>query len=565
MRSADILNGDENAFGRSLYKSMGFSGDDIRRPIIGIANSHNDIVPGHYNLNSVCARVRDGIHRAGGTPVQFGVIAACDGIAQGNAGMHYILPTRDIIAHSIELMVQAHQLDGIVLLGSCDKIVPGMLMAAARLNIPAILLPGGPMEGGAEFDGRKSDATSLLEAYGMISAGKITREQFEGLEETACPSHGSCSFYGTANTMCVLSEALGMTIPGGALIPATNAGRMRAAFKTGEAIVSLVEKNIRARDNITKQSIENAIRVCMATGGSTNAVLHLTAIAYEAELDMNILDTFDAFSRNTPQIVKVNPASAYNMADLWRAGGIPRVMENLRPLLHTDTLTVTGKTARQNLDEYVYLFPENPQVIRPLDNPYGNMGGVAVLRGNLAPDSGVTKPGAFDKSLYHFTGEAIVFDSEESAEEAIIGGKIRPGHVVVIRYEGPKGGPGMREMCKAMKYLYGMGLGTSTALITDGRFSGTNNGCFVGHISPEAAEGGPIAAVHDGDRIEIDVENRSITLLVPDDEIARRLSTWKKPPPKHTRGYLSLYAQTASSGAEGAIIKAGFRIQENKV
>ena len=555
MRSADILHGPENGFNRSLYKSMGYSDGDIHRPMIGIANSWNNIVPGHYNLNAVCEQVRNGIYRAGGTPVEFGVIAACDGIAQGNAGMHYILPTREIIANSVELMVQAHQLDGIVLLGSCDKIVPGMLMAAARLNIPAIFLPGGPMEGGAVFDGRKSDATSLSEAYGMVCAGAITQEACNVLEDVACPSYGSCSFYGTANTMCVLAEALGMTIPGGALIPATGAGRMRAAFKTGEAIVGLIEKNICSRDIITKHSVENAIRVCMTTGGSTNATLHLTAIAYEAELDMDVLGAFDAFSRDTPQLVKVNPASKYDMEDLWQAGGVPRVMEQITPFLHTGAMTVTGETLAYNLAHYSYLFADNQDVIRPLENPYGLTGGVAILRGNLAPDSGVTKPGAFDKSLYHFTGEAIVFDSEETAEEAIIAGKVKPGHVVVIRYEGPKGGPGMREMCKAMKYLYGRGLGQSTALITDGRFSGTNNGCFVGHISPEAAEGGPIAIVRDGDKIEIDVDRRTLTLHVSDDEIRDRLSGWKRPEPKFTRGYLSLYAQLASSGAEGAVIR----------
>jgi len=301
--------------------------------------------------------------------------------------------------------------------------------------------------------------------------------------------------------------------------------------------------------------LENAIRVCMTTGGSTNAVLHLIAIAYEAELDMDVLGAFDKFSRNTPQIVKVNPASKFDMVDLWQAGGTPRVMDRIRSLLHTDALTVTGDTIAANLDRHTYLFPDNTDVIRTLDNPYGSMGGVAILYGNLAPDSGVTKPGAFDRSLYHMTGEAIVFDSEELAEEAILSGKVRSGHIVVIRYEGPKGGPGMREMCKAMKYLYGRGLGQSTALITDGRFSGTNNGCFVGHISPEAAEGGPIAIVHDGDSIEIDVDNRSITLHVPDEEIQARLAAWRKPEPKFERGYLSLYAKLASSASSGAIIR----------
>lgn len=555
MRSKNILSGPENGFNRILYKSMGFSDSDLSRPIIGIANSWNNLCPGHFNLNDVSRQVQNGIYRAGGTPVEFGVIAACDGVAQGHVGMHYILPTREIIAHSIELMVQSHQLDAIVLLGSCDKIVPAMLMVAARLNIPAILLPGGPMEGGAKFDGRKSDATSISEAYGMLSAGKITQETFDTVEETACPSCGSCAFYGTANTMCVLSEALGMTIPGGALIPATNAERMRAAFQTGEAIVALTQKNIRSRDIITNHAMENAIRVLMATSGSTNAVLHLIAIAYEAELELNMLETFERLGSTTPQIAKVNPASKYDMADFWKAGGAPRVMEQLRSLLHLDVQTVTGQSLLENLNNYRYTFPENPNVIKSIAEPFGHEGGVAVLYGNLAPDSGITKPGAFDQSLYHFVGEAIVFDCEEDAEEAIINGKVKPGHAVVIRYEGPKGGPGMREMYKAMKYLYGRGLGPSTALITDGRFSGTNNGLFVGHISPEAAEGGPIAIVQDGDRIEIDIQKRSIQLLVSQEEISARLAKWRPPEAKFDRGYLALYTRLASSGASGAVIR----------
>lgn len=555
MRSTKILQGPENGFNRSLYKSMGFSDEEVRRPIIGVANSWNNIVPGHFNLNQVSEHVKNGIYQAGGTPVEFGVIAACDGIAQGHVGMHYILPTRDIIAHSIELMVEAHQLDGIVLLGSCDKIVPGMLMAAARLNIPAIFLPGGPMEGGAVFDGRESDLTSISEAYGMLSAGKISEDEYAALEDLACPSCGSCSFYGTANTMCVLAEALGMTIPGGALIPATSADRMRSALETGTKIVELVNKDIKSRDIITAEAMENAIRVCMSTSGSTNAVLHLTAIAYEAELNVSILEKFDELSRNTPQVVKVNPASKYNMEDFWKAGGVPRTMERIAPLLHLDCMTVTAASIGDNLKNFRYKFPANENIIKTMENPFGYMGGVAVLRGNLAPNTGVTKPGAFDKSLYHFTGEAIVFNSEEEAEHAILEGRVKDGHVLVIRYEGPKGGPGMREMFKAMKYLYGRGLGKTTALITDGRFSGTNNGCFVGHISPEAAEGGPIAIVQNGDRIEIDVDNRSISLLVPDEEIKERLLKWRKPEPKFQRGYLKLYSKLASSGAEGAVIK----------
>lgn len=555
MRSEKILGGLGNAFNRSLYKSMGFSNEDVKRPVIGIANSWNNIVPGHFNLRQVSEQVQNGIYRAGGTAVEFGVIGACDGIAQGHVGMHYILPTRDIIAHSIELMVEAHQLDGIVLLGSCDKIVPGMLMAAARLNIPAIFLPGGPMEGGVEFDGRESDLTSISEAYGMLSADKITEDEYSSLEDLTCPSCGSCSFYGTANTMCVMAEAMGMTVPGGAVIPATSAERLRAGMDTGVAIVNLVKNDIKSRDIITNDSIENAIRVCMATSGSTNAVLHLTAIAYEAELSINVLDKFDELSRSNPQVVKINPAAKYNMEDYWKAGGVPRTMERIQSLLHNDAMTVTSLSVEGNLKNYKYKFPENPNVIKTMDEPFGYMGGVAVLKGNLAPNTGVTKPGAFDKSLYHFVGEAIVFDSEEEAEEAILAGEVKDGHVVVIRYEGPKGGPGMREMYKAMKYLYGRGLGKSTALITDGRFSGTNNGCFVGHISPEAAEGGPIAIVKNGDKIEINVENRSINLLVSDEEIEQRLKEWKKPEPKFKRGYLSLYSKLASSGAEGAVIK----------
>lgn len=554
-RSEKILSGHENSKKRALFKSMGLSNDDMQRPMIGIANSWNKASPGHFNLRAVSEQVSNGIYRAGGTPVEFGVIGACDGIAQGCIGMNYILPTREVIANSVELMIEAHQLDAVVLLGSCDKIGPGMLMAAARLNLPCIFLPGGPMEGGVEFDGRQTDTTSIAEAYGMLKAGKITEEQFSSLEDMVSPSCGSCSFYGTANTMCVMSEALGMTIPGGATIPATSADRLRAAFKTGETIVDMVHNNIKSRDIITKKSMENAIRVFMSTSGSTNAVLHLTAIAYEAKLDMEMLETFENLSRSTPRIAKINPASKYNMVDFWKAGGAPRVMEHLRPLLHLDVMTVTGKTLGENLDEYVYKFPENTEVIKPMNDPFDGMGGIAVLRGNLAPETGVTKPGAYAKNLYHFKGEAIVFDSEDDAIAAVVAGRIKPGHAVVIRYEGPKGGPGMKEMATAMKYLYGMGLSPSIALITDGRFSGTNNGLFVGHISPEAAEGGPIAIVQNGDKIEVDVDNRSITLHVPDEEIKDRLSRWKKPEPRFKEGYLALYAKIVSSGAKGAVIR----------
>lgn len=555
MRSEKILEGLHNQYYRATYKSMGFSTDDLKRPIIGIANAWSECVPGHFNLRQVAQRVKDGIYRAGGTPVEFGVIGGCDGFAQGHDGMHYILPSRELIANSVESMAQINLFDGLVLLGSCDKIVPGMLMAAARLDIPCILLPGGSMEGGIVFDGRKSDQTSSTEAYGMLSANRITEKEYRTLENLSCPTCGSCSYLGTANTMCALSEALGMTLPDGGIIPAYSAARLSIAEATGIKIMELVEKGITARQVITNESIRNAIKICLAMSGSTNAVMHLTAIAREAELDIDVLSEFDELSRHTPQLAKINPASEYNMIDFYQAGGVSKLLEEMSSIIYTNAMTVTAHTVAENTESHVYQYPKNNNIIKTMDEPFGYEGGVAVLRGNLAPDTGITKPGAFDKSLQHFEGEAICFDSEEAAEEAILAGKVRDGHVVVIRYEGPKGGPGMREMFKAMKYLYGRGLAKTTALITDGRFSGTNNGCFVGHISPEAAEGGPIAIVKNGDRIEIDVENRSLNLLVNDEEITKRLAEWKRPEPKFKKGWLGLYCKIAGSGAQGAVVQ----------
>ena len=554
-RSKHILEGLGNQYYRATLKSMGFTTDDLKRPIIGIANAWSECVPGHFNLRQVAQRVKDGIYRAGGTPIEFGVIGGCDGMGQGHDGMHYILPSRELIANSIESMAQINLFDGLVLLGSCDKIVPGMLMAAARLDIPCIFLPGGPMEGGVVFDGRQADQTSSTEAYGMLSAGKISEAEYVALEDTACPGCGSCSYLGTANTMCALAEALGMTLPDGSLAPATSAARLAMGEQTGMKIMELVEKQITSRKILTNGAIRNAIKACLAMSGSTNAVMHLTAIAHEAELDIHVLDEFDSLSRTTPQIAKMNPACKYNVIDFYYDGGVPRLMENLQTLLETDVMTVTAHTLAENIATHRYIYPATGLVNHTMDDPFGYTGGVAVLRGNLAPDTGITKPGAFDKSLHHFEGEAICFDSEEEAEEAILSGKVHEGHVVVIRYEGPKGGPGMREMFKAMKYLYGRGLALSTALITDGRFSGTNNGCFVGHISPEAAEGGPIAIVHDGDRIVIDVESRSLELKVPQEEIEARLKAWKRPEPKFKKGWLGLYCKIAASGSEGAILK----------
>ena len=554
-RSEHILKGLSNQYYRATYKSMGFTTDDLKRPIIGIANAWSECVPGHYNLRQVAQRVKDGIYRAGGTPIEFGVIGGCDGMGQGHDGMHFIMPSRELIANSIESMAQINLFDGLVLLGSCDKIVPGMLMAAARLDIPCIFLPGGPMEGGVEFDGRQADQTSSTEAYGMLSAGKITEEEYVSLENTACPGCGSCSYLGTANTMCALAEAMGMTLPDGGTAPATSSIRMMKAEETGVKIMELVEKNITSRQIITDSSIRNAIKACLAMSGSTNAVMHLTAIAYEAELGIKVLDEFDTLSDTTPQLAKMNPSCKYSIVDFYRDGGVPRLMENLQSMLETDVMTVTAHTMAENIRDHKYLYPATGLVNHTLDDPFGYTGGVAVLRGNLAPDTGITKPDAFDKSLHHFKGEAICFDSEEAAEEAILAGKVHDGHVVVIRYEGPKGGPGMREMYKAMKYLYGRGLAKTTALITDGRFSGTNNGCFVGHISPEAAEGGPIAIVHDGDLVEIDVDSKKLELLVPQEEIEARLKQWKRPEPKFKKGWLGLYCKLAASGSEGGVMK----------
>ncbi len=552
-RSAKILKKPECSFNRAVYKSMGFSDKDLDKPIIGIANSWSDLVPGSFNLRTVSDAVKKGIYAAGGTATEFGVIGACDGTAQGNVGMHYILPSRDLIANDIEIMVEAHQLDAIVLLGSCDKIVPGMLMAAARLNIPAILLPGGPMLGGVMFDNRKSDLTSISEGLGMLKANKITETEYDELEEKSVPTCGSCSFLGTANTMCCLAEALGLTLPHGALIPAVFADRLRIAEDTGEAIVHLVKKNIISQDIITEESIKNAIRVLMTIGGSTNAVLHLIAVAAELGIDpKQTMNYFDELSKTTPQLVKVNPASEYNMEDFYFAGGIPQVMIEMRNLINTECMTVTGQKVADNLYHNKKV---NRNIIRPVEDPFGTSEGLAVLRGNLAPDTGITKPSAIHPSMRNFTGCAKVFNSEEEAEEAILNREIKKGDVVVIRYEGPKGGPGMREMYKAMKYLYGLGLSKETAIITDGRFSGTNNGCFVGHISPEAAEGGPIAIVKNGDKITIDIPNNCITLHVSGEEIQERKKAWTRPEPKFKHGYLSIYSKLAQSASRGAIIK----------
>jgi dihydroxy-acid dehydratase len=554
-RSQDILQWPEWSMQRGYYKAMGYSDYDLERPLIGVANSWNRVVPGHYNLNLVSDYVKQGIFQAGGTPVEFGVIAACDGIAQGHAGMHYILPTRDLIADCIELMVEAHRLDGVALLGSCDKIVPGMLMAAARLDLPAMLVVGGPMEGGCYFDGRAADGTSPTEALAMLNAGMIDEETYRRLEESATPTCGSCSFLGTANTMCCVAEAMGMCLPGSAAIPATHAARLRAAQASGRQIVQLVKEGVSARQIINQKGVENAIRLGTAIGGSTNLALHMPAVAYEADCPEIGMDRFEELCRSTPYIAKMNPAAAPNVPDFYAAGGVPAVMKEILPLLHADALTVTGRSLAENVAGAA---PPDGRIIRPLAKPWSREGGLAVLRGNLAPNTAITKPAAIAPEMHTFTGRARCFDSEEAANQAILNGEIQPGQVVVIRYEGPKGGPGMREMYTALKLLYGQGLALSTAVVTDGRFSGTNNGCFVGHVSPEAAEGGPIAVVRDGDQISVDIPNRHLHLHVPDAEIQSRLAGWQLPEPKVKRGYLARYARMAESADKGAIIRNRF-------
>ncbi len=550
-RSQKILERPEWAMNRSLYKSMGYSDYDLERPMIGVANSWNRVVPGHYNLRQVSDYVQQGIRQAGGTPVEFGVIAACDGIANGNQGMHYILPSRDLIANDVEVMVQAHRLDAVVLLCSCDKIVPGMLMAAARLDLPAIMVVGGPMAGGCDFDGRPSDITSLTEGLAMLSKGDISQEDYRRLEDCAGPTCGSCSFLGTANTMCCLAEALGMSLPGTATIPSYFADRLRAAQDSGRRIVEMVEENLTARKIITPASLANAVRVNSAIGGSTNAVLHLPAVAYEAGCELG-MDQIEQLSKQTPHVAKMNPAAPENVPDFHQAGGVPAVMKTILPLLNGAALTVSGKGVAENVASAEV---KNPGMIRTLDDPWGVGGGLAVLRGNLAPNTGITKPAAIKPEMRVFRGKAHCFDSEEAANQAILDNRVEPGEVVVIRYEGPKGGPGMREMYKAMKLLYGKGLALSTAIVTDGRFSGTNNGCFVGHVSPEAAEGGPLALVRDGDEILIDIPAGKLHLEVADEEFEQRRAQWQAPPPKFSSGYLALYARLAESADKGAIIR----------
>ena len=552
--------GPEYVANRVLWKACGYSGDDLGRPIIGIANSFSDMVPGHTMFRRIAEQVKYGIYRAGGVPAEFGVIACCDGVATGHFGNNYVLPSREVIADSVETMAHAHRLDGLVLLASCDKIVPGMLMAAARLDIACIVVPGGCMLSGPPFGQRaKTDTTTASEAMGRMQTGELSMAEVERLVDMTGPSCGSCQFMGTANSMCCFSEALGLTLPGGALIPAVYNDRLRSALASGEKVVELAVKGISARKILSREALENGIMAMMAVGGSTNVVIHSCAIAHELGLDpASIMNAFDDYSERIPLIAKINPAThEYDAVDLHNAGGLPEVMKVIKTFLHTDCLTVTGKSLGENLAEERMPCAPNSDLIRPLDNPHSTLGGLAIMRGNLAPDTGVSKPAAIHESVRVFTGRAICFDSEDSCIQAINARLIKPGHVVVIRYEGPKGGPGMKELYKPMKTLNGQGLSRSTALITDGRFSGTNNGCFVGHISPEAAAGGPLALVRDGDEITIDVNQKKLTLHVGEAELAERRAAWKYPPRPELRGYLKRYAALVTSADRGGVLTGG--------
>lgn len=546
-----LLKGDDGALKRALYKSMGFTDDALRRPLIALVNSYTNATPGHFNLSRLTQEAAKGVEAAGGTAMTFGVIAPCDGIAEGHEGMRYCLPARELIASSIECMVRAHRFDGMVLLGSCDKIVPGMLMAAARLDIPAVFVNGGPMYP-ASWKGKHYDGNIVTEARGWKQKGEITEEEFRQIENLAEPCPGSCAMLGTANTMCGLAEALGLALPGSASIPAVHGKRLQAAYQAGETAVRLVFEKITARRILTRDAVENAMTVLFGTGGSTNGILHLQAICEEAGLGELPLPEFGSRSRRVPQIAAVYPASCYDMVDFHEAGGFAAVMKELLPLLHGDALTVTGKTVEENLAEIPAA--SRREVIRPLSDPFSPEGGVSVLTGNLAPEGAVVKPAGVPDHLKCFTGSARVFQGEMEAVQAILAGKVQPGTVIVLRYEGPKGGPGMPEMYRPMKCLEGMGLSDSCAIITDGRFSGSNRGCFVGHISPEAYEGGPLALVQDGDRICIDIPCGSLTLLVEKGELERRREEWVRPEKEVPRGYLRTYQKSSRSASRGAVI-----------
>ena len=553
MRSDSVKTGTAQAPHRSLFNALGFTEEERRRPMIGIVSSFNEIVPGHMNLDKITEAVKMGVAMAGGMPVVFPAIAVCDGIAMGHVGMKYSLVTRDLIADSTECMAMAHGFDGLVCIPNCDKNVPGLLMAAARVNIPTIFVSGGPMMAG-HVQGHKTSLSSMFEAVGSYTAGKISEEELEEFECKTCPTCGSCSGMYTANSMNCLTEALGMGLKGNGTIPAVYSERIRLAKHAGMKIMELVEKNIRPRDIMTPEAFQNALTVDMALGCSTNTMLHLPAIAREAGVELN-LEIANEISAKTPNLCHLAPAGPTYMEDLNEAGGVYAVMNELskKGLLNLDCLTANGTTVGENIKNCVN---KNPEVIRPVENPYSQTGGIAVLKGNLAPDSGVVKRSAVAPEMLVHEGPARVFDCEEDAIDAIKSGRIVAGDVVVIRYEGPKGGPGMREMLNPTSAIAGMGLGSSVALITDGRFSGASRGASIGHVSPEAAVGGPIALVEEGDIIRINIPENKLDVLVSDEELAARRAKWQPREPKITTGYLARYHELVTSGNRGAVLEA---------
>ena len=546
-----ILEGDDGALKRALYKSMGHTDEQLRKPVIAVVNSYTNATAGHANLNELTAKVLEGIDEAGGVGMVFGTIAPCDGIAEGHLGMRYILAAREVITASIEVMMRAHRFDGMVLLGSCDKIVPAMLMAAARLDIPAIMVNGGPMYP-AEYKGKHWDGNIVTEAIGWKMRGEISEEEFAHIENIAEPGPGSCTMYGTANTMCCIGEVLGMSLPGSSTLPAISKERRECAVETGRQAVKLVLDGVNARQIITAESIRNAMIYLLATGGSTNAILHLQAIYYEAELGHLPLSAFDELSHQVPLVASLYPASEHDMIDFWEAGGVQAVEYEISKLMDLNALTVAGKTKAELLTEATRSC--RPEVIHTLAIPVRNEAGVAVLHGNLSPLGCVVKPAAVPENLMVFRGPAVVFNSEQESVEAIMSGQIQPGSVLVLRYEGPKGGPGMPEMYKPMKSLEGMGLSDTCALITDGRFSGSNRGLFVGHISPEAVDGGELGLVEDGDEISINIPTRTLTLHVSETELANRREHWKPVDKEVPRGFLRLYRRWALPAAQGAVL-----------
>jgi len=552
MRSNLMKLGLEKYPHRSLLKAMGLTDREIDQPIIGVANSFNEFIPGHLHLNQITQAAKAGVRLAGGTPLEFGVIGVCDGLAMHHQGMKYSLPSRELIADSVEIMATAHPVDGLVLVANCDKIVPGMLMAALRLNIPAILISGGPMLAG-HFRGLEVDLISVFEGVGAVKAGKIYEDDLKELAECACPGCGSCAGMFTANSMNCLSEALGLALPGNGTIPAVHAARCRLAKEAGLKIMDLFNRQLLPRDIATLEAFKNAIAVDMALGCSTNTVLHVPAIAREAGIDLP-LEMFNDISSRTPHLCSMSPGGPHHLEDLDLAGGVPAVLKTLLEggLVSGSPLSVTGQTVAQNLAAVKVL---NSEVIRPLANPYHLQGGIAILTGNLAPEGAVVKQSAVAPEMLVNEGVARVFEAEEEASQAILDGKIKPGDIVVIRYEGPKGGPGMREMLTPTSAIAGMGLDTQVALLTDGRFSGGTRGAAIGHISPEAAEGGPIALVKEGDRIKIDIPHKTLTLLVADPELAKRQEAWKAPEPKIRQGYAARYSRLVSSGSKGAVCK----------